>query len=1033
MIEVFAGGAVLTSVAKQYGLGGIAVDKVRKQNARSTIYQLDLLQPADRELLEQWLASPLLLWAHFAPVCGTASRAREIPRPELASAPQPLRSLEHPLGLPDLNSNDRKRVEIANELFKYTCHLFAKCMEQGVLATMENPRGSYLWVIPWVLELMRAYPLFAADFQACMYGSMRDKWTRVLASFPEITQMDAVCDRSHKHLGWGFTTNAQGQKVWATAEESQYPRKLCIALTQIVLQVAASHGVQLRPNCIHDILGHPLLSAKHSQMAAGRQPRGNKIPPLVPDFQQTAVFFAKQPSDIPCSLMGKLPAPLTLMTEAKQLVEIPKHARFLRGCFVTDSKLGVAKESEQFLAAEGWPYKVVFGLPWDCEQFVRKAVDVGHPSKIGMAVPKDLQISLEKHMSWSEQTLVQYRMDWCRKWLKRARQLDRSERLDAETRPQHVKDATANKKLLLTEEILKDMQYEDMGVVDLMRHGSTLAGDIPKSETFEELYRPCMLTLSQLLAEAPRRNEAVLAACKTSGDAQIDQQVLNETREEVRRGWAIGPIDAIPAGGVVSRRFPLIQKNKTRMIDDFTVSGINDTAASHNKVDLHMVDTFTAVIREFFRQCAAEDKASSLVAKTYDLKSAYRQVPIRQDHLCFSYFCIYNCEKGQAEIYQLLTLPFGATHSVYSFLRLARMLYTICTRQLYLLTTNFYDDYILASLPNSIESAKNSMELVFLLTGWNFDRDGKKATSFGSICKALGVQFDLSSSGERILAVCNTEQRIQDLTAMLSSTLEAGELCKQDTLILRGKLGFADSFLHGRLGLLVLKQLAEHAYGRSPKLSHELRLGLLVMKQRLELSIPRIVSAQALRQWVVFTDAAFEPEHCTGGIGAALFDDEYKCVGWFGFPLSPEQCKMFGSDLKQTIIYELELAASILALDFWAEKMSGGLQICYGDNDSARFSLIRGSCLSQHASALMRYHLEREAFNNLCTWYARVPTEANVSDYPSRAVPHPLLLEDKDQSFFALEWFTKLLTSLEGGRADYNGGSQLHVPREKTV
>ena len=48
MIEVFAGGAVLTSVAKQYGLGGIAVDKVRKQNARSTIYQLDLIQRALR-------------------------------------------------------------------------------------------------------------------------------------------------------------------------------------------------------------------------------------------------------------------------------------------------------------------------------------------------------------------------------------------------------------------------------------------------------------------------------------------------------------------------------------------------------------------------------------------------------------------------------------------------------------------------------------------------------------------------------------------------------------------------------------------------------------------------------------------------------------------------------------------------------------------------------------------------------------------------------------------------------------------------
>ena len=88
----------------------------------------------------------------------------------------------------------------------------------------------------------------------------------------------------------------------------------------------------------------------------------------------------------------------------------------------------------------------------------------------------------------------------------------------------------------------------------------------------------------------------------------------------------------------MSRRFPLVQKTKTRMIDDFSISGINDTASTHNKVDLHMVDTFAAVVREFFRRCNDESKASALVAKTYDLKSAYRQVPIREDHLRFSYF-----------------------------------------------------------------------------------------------------------------------------------------------------------------------------------------------------------------------------------------------------------------------------------------------------------------------------------------------------------------------------------------------------------
>ena len=150
MLEVFAGGAVLTSVSKQFGLGGMAVDKMRKPNARCTIYQLDLMHAKDRELIEEWLSSPLLLWVHFAPVCGTASRAREIPRPELARAPKPLRSQDFALGLPSLSPEEQQRVDIANELFRYTCQLFAFCVQRGFLATMENPRGSYLWMIPYL-------------------------------------------------------------------------------------------------------------------------------------------------------------------------------------------------------------------------------------------------------------------------------------------------------------------------------------------------------------------------------------------------------------------------------------------------------------------------------------------------------------------------------------------------------------------------------------------------------------------------------------------------------------------------------------------------------------------------------------------------------------------------------------------------------------------------------------------------------------------------------------------------------------------
>lgn len=120
------------------------------------------------------------------------------------------------------------------------------------------------------------------------------------------------------------------------------------------------------------------------------------------------------------------------------------------------------------------------------------------------------------------------------------------------------------------------------------------------------------------------------------------------------------------------------------------------------------------------------------------------------------------------------------------------MLYSIATRGLFLLTTTFYDDFIIASPPELQESSKNSMdrmELIFMLTGWSFATDGKKATVFSNVCKALGVEFDCSRSQGRILQVGNTESRRQELLTMLEDTIKSLCLDKTKTLVLIGKLG----------------------------------------------------------------------------------------------------------------------------------------------------------------------------------------------------------------------------------------------------
>ena len=158
----------------------MAVDKVQKQGARASVTRLDLTRDVDFALIESWLSSDLLSWLHLAPVCGTASKARDIQvRP---NDPKPLRSREHPDGLPGLDRSDDLRVQIANKLFERACLLFAKATQLGILVTMENPRNSCFWSTSFLIALWRQYELFCADFQVCMYGGSRDKWTRFVAN-----------------------------------------------------------------------------------------------------------------------------------------------------------------------------------------------------------------------------------------------------------------------------------------------------------------------------------------------------------------------------------------------------------------------------------------------------------------------------------------------------------------------------------------------------------------------------------------------------------------------------------------------------------------------------------------------------------------------------------------------------------------------------------------------------------------------------------------------------------------------------------
>lgn len=154
-----------------------------------------------------------------------------------------------------------------------------------------------------------------------------------------------------------------------------------------------------------------------------------------------------------------------------------------------------------------------------------------------------------------------------------------------------------------------------------------------------------------------------------------------------------------------------------------------------------------------------------------------------------------------------------------------------------------------------------------------------------------------------------------------------------------------------------------------------------------------------------------------------------ECTSWFGFKLEHEDCEIVGSEEKESIIYELELAAAVLALWFWKEYLRDNLVTWLGDNDSVRFA-------GQWAEALMTFHLNAEAELSSKTWFARVPTEAKISDFPSRLCEHPFLTtsldcsEISEKALLNLKQFVNLVCSHE---REMGVASSCEPPSEKKL
>ena len=210
VLEVFAGSCRFSKACKELGLRVLAIDKDPKRAENFPVAAFDLTKPHDFQTVCKFAEteSDNICWAHFAPSCGTASKARERRVQGVANPPRPLRSESYPDGLQGLSAREEERVKEANMSYEAMVELLLILIGFGIAVSVENPLNSLFWMTSFMVRLFDRYPGHFTILQHCMHGGTRDKKSKFWSHNPRkpdenfLASLGLLCDQSHQHESW---------------------------------------------------------------------------------------------------------------------------------------------------------------------------------------------------------------------------------------------------------------------------------------------------------------------------------------------------------------------------------------------------------------------------------------------------------------------------------------------------------------------------------------------------------------------------------------------------------------------------------------------------------------------------------------------------------------------------------------------------------------------------------------------------------------------------------------------------------------
>ena len=973
-------------------------------------------------------------------------------------SPPPLRSAEFPWGLPTLQGIQKQRVIAANSIYRFAARVIKFCHAHGILWSLENPKTSYFWILDIIAELFLLPDVFDYLFQQCCHGGDRPVWRRWLSSAKALQVLVANCQNDHPHKPFSMRITPAGIQYDTAEEATyplQLCRLVADGILEELLEqgyepqpasIKDSSNSTLRRHKVRAATGKfvrgnrlPQLISEFSHVetvpfSALEVCREGSVVPLHGHFAKILRQFHGVNVGAQNNVARKIEAKAD---EDEKLFDVDEDEKL----FVVEDSIAKATavldavfppqapalrpNPDSGLATQADERQVVVGIYRTPQQFAEAASSLVHPIDMDAPIPDCLKRNIFFILCNPPEALAKFRLERIKEISLLGKQLlSKNEELVRDL-PPAAKKILANRNLALFDALINNSDYPDKQLVPDIIKGMQLTGNAPKSEFFEPKLRMASIDANQLKSSAVWMRRAT-AGKVSANDPIIDESVWKQTLDEAseEKGWLSGPFTEEEVSArlghdnwICSRRFGVDQGNKIRCIDDFSESSVNATITTYEKVGLDLVDDFVGVLKFIMSSVdndgtvhvtlgdgstlfgrlpvgTSQEQALTWVCKTFDLKSAYRQLPTRDEESWLTNLAVYDPVNNCCKFFMLHALPFGAVGAVVGFNRLARALWAIGAFYLTLVWTDFYDDYSSTEPLRSAEFCDIVVKKFFSILGWQLALEDKKCKPYDFEFAMLGVVCDCSGMPAGKIDVKNKPERVAGITEQIDGVLANSLLPKPLTSELKGKAQFASNQIFGRIANGPIHALNEHEFRSfSPLICDYLRDQLLLLKEILLTCPPRTLSVTGeTRPLLVFSDGACEGEQFGKvTVGAVIFDTISKKAKMFGDTVPNDLVEVWKSEGKIQTIGQAEILPVVLSRIAFEEEMRHRRVFYFIDNDSARMALIRGCSNSHSSMKLISVMIQLECKTQSWAWFARVPTHSNPGDGPSRLrlVPHP--------------------------------------------